>query len=588
MRVSYRADRADLVVDAALEGIDHGRFVDIGPGGPGWGSLTHLLRCRGWAGLHVVQTNTQAEAWARHDASIAVEQAQVGTIEQGQAGSSGHLSHLPGLCQRHFGDEPVHLVCMGGAAPHLPGLLGLLGTQCRPWILCLEQPPCGTGRVGIHALLGRLGYRRLFGGPTVDLWVSADAPASLHTFSYAGAVVMRGPAMPMALMPRPLEPTELLALDDDCFVPAAYWSVLRRPADAAGLAHYEQALRQGRSRAAILADLANSEEAQARQVGESYRQPGAQVSAAPGHASPWHRLVERTRRWLGAAAAPDPLARLGGEASGGASQGARPEQTGGDEQQMDWPHYKISYAQNFEDLVLAGLLKSVSAGFYVDVGANHPELDSVTRIFYDKGWRGINVEPNDELHRLLEAQRPRDINVKAAASSQPGSLTLRIYEGLDGLSTISRETQASHAASLVDKSFRDVQVPVVCLADLLARHRPVGDIHFLKVDVEGLEMEVLLGNDWRRFRPWVLCLERNLQVPRQEAICTFLREYGYQAVFWDGINDFFVADERRDIWTSFSYANDVVLNGVPVNYIFVRTMAALARQVAARDGDPAP
>lgn len=249
---------------------------------------------------------------------------------------------------------------------------------------------------------------------------------------------------------------------------------------------------------------------------------------------------------------------------------------------MDWPHYKISYAQNFEDLVLAGLLKSVSTGFYVDVGANHPELDSVTKIFYEKGWRGLNVEPNDDLHRLLEEQRPRDINVRAAASSQPGSLTLRIYDGLDGLSTISRDTQAVHAASLADRRFRDVQVPVVCLADLLSQHRPTGDIHFLKVDVEGLELEVLLGNDWRRFRPWVLCLERNLQSARQAAICTYLREMGYQAVFWDGINDFFVADERLEVWKSFSYANDVVMNGVPVNYIFVRTMAALARDAATR------
>jgi len=243
---------------------------------------------------------------------------------------------------------------------------------------------------------------------------------------------------------------------------------------------------------------------------------------------------------------------------------------------MHIPHYKISYSQNFEDLVLAGMLKGVAQGFYVDVGANHPELDSVTRIFYDKGWNGINVEPNDALFDALSHQRPRDINIKAAAASQPGSLTLRIYDGLDGLSTINRDVQAVHAASRPGAAFTDHEVPVTSLSDILAKHRPRGEIHFLKVDVEGLELEVLLGNDWTRFRPWVLCLERNQDPARRAAIEALVQAHMYSAVFFDGINDFCVATERMNVWNDFSYAKDVVLDGVPVNYIFVRAMTELA------------
>lgn len=243
---------------------------------------------------------------------------------------------------------------------------------------------------------------------------------------------------------------------------------------------------------------------------------------------------------------------------------------------MAMPHYKISYAQNFEDLVLAGMLKSVSRGFYVDVGANHPELDSVTKIFYDKGWCGINVEPNSALHRELKDARPRDINVNAGLASLPGVLSLRVYDGLDGLSTFSRETQSAHLAARPDTRYTDVQIAVTCLADLLNEHRRTGDIHLLKVDVEGLELEVLLGNDWRRFRPWVLCLERNQDQARRDAILSFLMAHNYAAVHFDGINDFLVAKEQMRIWHEFSYARDVVLDGVPVNYIFVRAMTELS------------
>ena len=56
----------------------------------------------------------------------------------------------------------------------------------------------------------------------------------------------------------------------------------------------------------------------------------------------------------------------------------------------------ISYAQNFEDVILRRALKDIEKGFYVDVGAHDPVIDSVTKAFYDLGWRGINIEPVKE------------------------------------------------------------------------------------------------------------------------------------------------------------------------------------------------
>ena len=38
-----------------------------------------------------------------------------------------------------------------------------------------------------------------------------------------------------------------------------------------------------------------------------------------------------------------------------------------------------SYAQNFEDVMLWRALKHVQKGTYVDVGAQHPVIDSVSK-----------------------------------------------------------------------------------------------------------------------------------------------------------------------------------------------------------------
>ena len=95
----------------------------------------------------------------------------------------------------------------------------------------------------------------------------------------------------------------------------------------------------------------------------------------------------------------------------------------------------VSYAQNFEDVMLWRALKHVSNGFYVDVGANDPCVDSVTRLFYEHRWYGINIEPLSQHFIDLQRARPRDINLQCAAGPELGSL--EIWEcGVRGLSCL--------------------------------------------------------------------------------------------------------------------------------------------------------
>ena len=77
----------------------------------------------------------------------------------------------------------------------------------------------------------------------------------------------------------------------------------------------------------------------------------------------------------------------------------------------------VSYAQNFEDVLLWRALGHVKNGFYIDVGANDPELHSVTKAFYERGWYGINVEPLAQYQPAFLQQRARDINLCVAAGA---------------------------------------------------------------------------------------------------------------------------------------------------------------------------
>ena len=84
----------------------------------------------------------------------------------------------------------------------------------------------------------------------------------------------------------------------------------------------------------------------------------------------------------------------------------------------------ILYVQNQEDVLLNRVFQGLSDGFYIDVGANDPVVDSVTKLFYDRGWTGINVEPDENCWRRLDSSRPRDRNLNLGLSDRPGNAHL--------------------------------------------------------------------------------------------------------------------------------------------------------------------
>jgi hypothetical protein len=81
------------------------------------------------------------------------------------------------------------------------------------------------------------------------------------------------------------------------------------------------------------------------------------------------------------------------------------------------PHSRIAYAQWGEDLALQHLL-GTQPGFYVEVGANHPQFFSNVFELYRRGWHGISVEANESFIRAHRRCRPRDQIVCAVVSDQ--------------------------------------------------------------------------------------------------------------------------------------------------------------------------
>ena len=225
----------------------------------------------------------------------------------------------------------------------------------------------------------------------------------------------------------------------------------------------------------------------------------------------------------------------------------------------------ISYSQNFEDVMLWRALKHVERGFYIDVGANDPTIDSVTKAFYDSGWRGINIEPILSHHSDLVRDRPKDINLKCAAGSALGKIKLAEFD-VRGWATAKEEVIA-HRSSLGHKR-TSRSVPMRTLADICAEFVKE-DIHFLKIDVEGFEQDVVEGADFLRFRPWIVVIEStapDATIEVHDQWEHLLLKANYQFAYADGINRYYVADEHEELLVSLRYPPNVFDNFISFSH----------------------
>ena len=207
-------------------------------------------------------------------------------------------------------------------------------------------------------------------------------------------------------------------------------------------------------------------------------------------------------------------------------------------------------------------LRDVEHGFYVDVGAADPQEYSVTNAFYERGWSGINIEPVDEYFRKLTKARPRDTNINAAVGQEAGLRILHAFAGT-GLSTLDPEIAARQQAAGYQAC--ETVVPVLTLKAILKDCAP-STIHFLKIDVEGAEVEVLKGLDLNLVRPWVIVIEATApssQVITRENWEYLIIDHGYEFAYFDGINCFYVADEIANLKERLSVPPNVFDGFVP-------------------------
>lgn len=197
----------------------------------------------------------------------------------------------------------------------------------------------------------------------------------------------------------------------------------------------------------------------------------------------------------------------------------------------------ISYAANFEDVLLWRALRDAPPGNYLDVGAGDPRAASATHALYERGWHGINLEPAPGLLRRLRIERPADINLGIGAAPQAGEAAFHEVPE-SGDSTF----DATRAEALVAAGQTVVlrRVPVETLDAILAAH-PLPALHLLKIGTGADAAGVLQGFDLRRWQPWIVLADA------QAGVGPALEAAGYSVAHVNGHSVFYTAPGRGDL-----------------------------------------
>jgi FkbM family methyltransferase len=207
---------------------------------------------------------------------------------------------------------------------------------------------------------------------------------------------------------------------------------------------------------------------------------------------------------------------------------------------------RLSFSQFGEDLIIENLINKQN-GIYVDVGCNNPIKGNNFFKLYLLGWKGICIDGNEKVLKNYNIIRPRDIIVNELISEKEKELVFYIADD-DKVSTASASQFKIAKEMWKFNELNQKKIVAKTLTQVLDLHlNPNYKVDVLSVDVEGMDFEVLLGLNFKKYKPKLIIIELgeldkiNIQ---ENNIYKLLINNGYKFISQTFITSFFINNEE--------------------------------------------
>tara|TARA_B100001564_G_C20439273_1_gene578245 strand:- start:36 stop:788 length:753 start_codon:yes stop_codon:yes gene_type:complete len=161
---------------------------------------------------------------------------------------------------------------------------------------------------------------------------------------------------------------------------------------------------------------------------------------------------------------------------------------------------KSSYSGGAQDLIINYFFKNRKKGFYIDVGCYHPYNGNNTKLLYDKGWSGINIDLDYHTIDFFNYVRKRDENINVAISETEDEKDLFFFHNRSAINSLSeiRKKDAKEIKKIQTKTLNSV------IENSKFKNEK---INLLSIDVEGHEIEVLRSLNLNKYFPEMIVIE---------------------------------------------------------------------------------
>ena len=210
------------------------------------------------------------------------------------------------------------------------------------------------------------------------------------------------------------------------------------------------------------------------------------------------------------------------------------------------PYSKSSYSFEGSDLIVSSLLRNISQGKYIDVGANHPTIQNNTNYFYQKGWRGLAIDGNDEFEILWKRNRPLDVFLTELVSDSTKEVEFSIYPD-DTLSSMDSSSIQRYEGRYAKDEIITKRATTTTLEKLKNKYFQEQEIHLLSIDIEGEDLNCLVGANLNFWKPGVIVIEtKNLSLYKISGneIVEYLTSFGYRLIAKTPLDAFFVYPQK--------------------------------------------
>jgi FkbM family methyltransferase len=212
---------------------------------------------------------------------------------------------------------------------------------------------------------------------------------------------------------------------------------------------------------------------------------------------------------------------------------------------------KISYSQSGEDIIVQYIFDclNIEKPSYLDIGAHHPFYLNNTAIFYKKGSRGINIEPDPNLFIMFPEIRPKDINLNIGIGINQGESNFYVIS-TPTLNTFSKEEAEKYQKEGDFKIINTLKIKTDTISNIINQYSDGEFPDFLSLDAEGVDEEILKSIDFKKKFPKVICIEtitfstkgRGI---KNSDIIAYLESQGYMLYADTNINSIFV---KENLW----------------------------------------